>query len=153
MACSKIRVALSRVPATLLVTRRRAIARKLASATLGILLLALVGWGRDVAEIAITTMVNRVHCVLRDTILGFAGCVRDVMASVHSCSFYLGQASGTIAHGFARLHPDRLSGLAVSAAVVVAIAYSLDRVRYGAAWSRAKRTRITRSANKSDVIA
>ena len=131
MAHWKIRPKLSRLSTASVAARCRAATRTLSGAALGTLMLALVGWGRKGSEIAITTALNRGHRILRDSIISFASGVRDVMASVHSCSFYLGQASGPIAHGFARLHPDKSPGLVVSGAIVVALAYALAQVRSG----------------------
>ena len=127
----KIRPKLSRSTTASVVARCRAAARTLSGAALGTLMLALVGWEREGSELAVTTALNRGHRILRDSIISFASGVRDVMASVHSCSFYLGQASGPIAHGFARLHPDKSPGLVVSGAIVVAIAFVVARVRCG----------------------
>ena len=129
MAHWKIRPKLSRLSTASVAARCRAATRTLSGAALGTLMLALVGWGRQGSEIAVASALNRSQCMLRATLLSAAGGVRDVMASVLSCSFYLGQASGAIAHGFARLHPDKSPGLIVSGAIVVALAFALAQVR------------------------
>lgn len=100
----------------------------LAGTALDAVLLALAGWGREAAQLAMSTAVTRGRCLLFDTFWSFSSGLREIMASVHSCSFHLGQAAGPIAHGFARLHPDRVPGLVISA-VLVAIAYAVARLR------------------------
>lgn len=130
MAHSRFRSKLSRsmmtVPSAALC---RAIGRTLAGAALDVVLLALAGWGREAAQIAMSAAVTRTRCALLETFWSLSRGLREIMASIHSCSFHLGQAAGPIAHGFARLHPDRVPGLVVSAAVLVAIAYAVARLR------------------------
>ena len=129
----RIRSAFSRPPAALSgnrPARYRTIGRTLAGAALGLLMLALIGWGREWPQIVMTSVVTRSGGMLRDTYWSLSSGLRDVMASVHSCSFYLGQAAGPIAHGFARLHPDKSPGLIVGAAILVAVAYAFARARW-----------------------
>lgn len=132
----KIRLKLSRSMTLPSAALCRSIGRTLAATALDVVMLALAGWGKEGAQIAMSNAAIRSRCVLLDTLRSVSGGLRDVMASVHSCSFHLGQAAGTIAHGFARLHPDKLPGLAVSAAILVAIAYALACVRCGGGWHR-----------------
>lgn len=107
----------------------RSIGRTLAGTALDAVLLALPGSGREAAQLAMSTAVTRGRCLLFDTFWSFSSGLREILASVHSCSFHLGQAAGPIAHGFARLHPDRVPGIVVSAAVLVAVAYAAARLR------------------------
>jgi predicted MFS family arabinose efflux permease len=79
--------------------------------------------------------------------------VRDVGASMHSCSFHLGQSAGSIAHGVARLHPDKWPGVLMGAAIIAGLAYVLAAARRRTRRIRARTPAITRRANKSDVIA
>ena len=107
----------------------RSIGMTLAGTALDAVLLALAGWGREAAQLAMSSAVSRSRCLLFDTFWTISHGLREFLASVHSCSFHLGQAAGPIAHGFARLHPDRVPGLVVSAAVIVAFAYAVARLR------------------------
>jgi len=103
-------------------------------AALGILMLAAVGPRRGWTRIAADTAIARGARALRRQLWEFFSALemklRAVGVSIHSCSFHLGQSAGPIAHGFARLHPDKWHGLLVGAAIIAAVAYAFVRTRW-----------------------
>jgi predicted MFS family arabinose efflux permease len=48
---------------------------------------------------------------------------RGAAASLHSCSFFLGQASGPVVYGFAFAHLGEDASLLIAAALVLAVGF------------------------------